>query len=45
VVDRRLALLGALESIRLSLVRLKSGLGTPDIVEGELAEADRLLGG
>jgi serine/threonine-protein kinase len=45
LVDRRLEILAALENIRLSLVRLKSGLGTPDIVKGELVEADRLVGG
>jgi eukaryotic-like serine/threonine-protein kinase len=45
VVDRRLALLGALENIRLSLVRLKSDLGTPETVDEELTKAARLLGG
>ncbi len=43
VTDRRMALLSALESIRLALIRLKSGLGTVDGVASELAGAARLL--
>jgi serine/threonine-protein kinase len=45
VVERRVGMLGALENIRLALVRLKSGLGATDLVEAELREAERLLGG
>jgi serine/threonine-protein kinase len=43
VADRRVALLGALEGVRLALIRLRSGLGTPEGVEAELAAATRLL--
>jgi hypothetical protein len=43
VVEKRTAMLAALENIRLSLVRLKSRLGTAEDVERELAEATRLL--
>ncbi len=42
--ERRVAVLGALENVRLSLVRVKSGIGTPEDVERELAEVDSLLG-
>ena len=41
--ERRIAILGALENIRLSLVRVKSRIGTTDDTERELAEAARLL--
>jgi eukaryotic-like serine/threonine-protein kinase len=41
--ERRVTMLGALENIRLALVRLKSKIGTPEDVERDLAEADRLL--
>ncbi len=43
VLDRRTAVLGGLENIRLALVRLKSRLGVPEDVEREVAEATRLL--
>jgi serine/threonine-protein kinase len=43
VADRRVAVLGALEGVRLALIRLRSGLGTPEGVEAELAAATRLL--
>ncbi len=43
VVERRVAILGALENIRLSLVRVKSRIGSADGAERELAEAARLL--
>jgi len=43
IADRRVSLLTALESVRLGLIRLKSGLGTPEGVEAELAAAARLL--
>jgi serine/threonine-protein kinase len=43
VADRRIALLGVLEGVRLALIRLRSGLGTPEGVEAELAAATRLL--
>jgi serine/threonine-protein kinase len=42
--ERRLALLGTLENVRLSLVRVKSRIGTPEDVERELADAEALLG-
>jgi hypothetical protein len=38
------ALLAALESVRLGMIRLKSGLGSAEDVESELAAAARLLG-
>jgi hypothetical protein len=37
VVERRVALLAALENVRLALVRAKSGLGTTEDVERELS--------
>ena len=40
---RRVAVLGALENVRLSLVRLKSRIGTPEDVARELADAEGLL--
>ena len=43
LLDRRVALLSALENVRLALVRFKSGLGHVDGVERELGEARRLL--
>jgi hypothetical protein len=43
VADRRVAVLGALEAVRLALIRVRSGLGTPEGVEAELAAATRLL--
>jgi hypothetical protein len=43
VAERRVAVLGALEAVRLAIIRVKSGLGTPDGVEAELAAATRLL--
>jgi serine/threonine-protein kinase len=45
VAERRLAVLSALENVRLSLVRVKSSIGTADDVERDLAEAARLLQG
>ena len=45
VADRRAALLGGLENVRLALVRVKSRIGTPEDVEREVTEAARLLGG
>jgi hypothetical protein len=42
--ERRLAVLGALENVRLALVRVKSRIGTPEDVERELADAEALLG-
>jgi DNA repair exonuclease SbcCD ATPase subunit len=41
--ERRVTILGALENIRLSLVRVKSRIGTADDTEHELGEAIRLL--
>ncbi len=41
--ERRVAILGAMENIRLSLVRVKSKLAAPDDTEREVAEAARLL--
>ncbi len=41
--ERRIAILGALENVRLSLVRVKSRIGSADDTERELAEAARLL--
>ncbi|MEP6572843.1 MAG: serine/threonine-protein kinase [Gemmatimonadota bacterium] len=41
--ERRDLLLGALENVRLSMVRLKSGLGTPQDVEQELDAAAALI--
>jgi hypothetical protein len=43
--EQRLRLLGALENVRLALVRVKSGIGAPEEVERELGEAARLLVG
>jgi hypothetical protein len=43
VAERRVAVLGSLEGVRLALIRLKSGLGTPEGVEAELAAANRVL--
>jgi hypothetical protein len=43
--ERRVAILGAMESIRLSLVRVKSRLATVDDTEREIAEAAHLLEG
>jgi len=43
VAERRVAVLGALEAVRLAIIRVRSGLGTPDGVEAELAAATRLL--
>ncbi len=45
VADRRAALLGGLENVRLALVRVKSRIGTPEDVEREVTEAAQLLGG
>jgi eukaryotic-like serine/threonine-protein kinase len=42
--ERRIAVLSALENIRLALVRVKSHIGTAEDVERELAEAGKLLG-
>lgn len=41
--ERRVAILAALENIRLSLVRVKSRIGTIDDIESELLDAVRLL--
>jgi serine/threonine-protein kinase len=41
--ERRVAILGAMENIRLSLVRVKSKLAAADDTEREVAEAARLL--
>jgi serine/threonine-protein kinase len=43
--DRRLAVLGALENVRLSLMRVKGRIGTTEDVERELTEATRVLDG
>ena len=41
--ERRVTILGALENIRLSLLRVKSRIGTADDTERELGEALRFL--
>jgi hypothetical protein len=41
--ERRVAVLTALENVRLALVRVKSHIGTSEDVERELAEAGRVL--
>jgi hypothetical protein len=43
--ERRVAVLGALENVRLALVRVKSRIGAAEDVERELAEATRVLEG
>lgn len=45
VSERRIAVLSTLENVRLSMVRVKSSIGTADDVERELSEASRLLAG
>ncbi|HWA59690.1 MAG TPA: serine/threonine-protein kinase [Gemmatimonadales bacterium] len=40
--ERRLALLDAIEQVRLALVRVKSGLGTAEDVDRQLADAERV---
>jgi len=42
--DRRVAVLSALENVRLALVRVKSHIGTAEDVEREVAEGERLVG-
>ncbi len=43
LAERRIGILTALENVRLALVRVKSGLGTTDDVDQELADAARLV--
>ncbi|HSB54172.1 MAG TPA: hypothetical protein VLD58_07435, partial [Gemmatimonadales bacterium] len=42
--ERRMALLTGIENVRLALLRVKSGIGTPEDADRELAEAARIPG-
>src|SRR6185437_1186060 len=45
VIARRERLAGVLENVRLQLLRVKSGLGSPSDVVAELITADAVIGG